>query len=43
MQFIIDGELITGLQNYLPLQVDFDERYWHGIRVKVSRAAASCC
>ncbi len=43
MQFVIDAELVAGLQQYFPLQVDFDERTWHGIRVRVSRTTTSCC
>jgi hypothetical protein len=40
MSFVLDGELSKGLEPYLPLQVDYDERFWSGIRVRASRRSA---
>jgi hypothetical protein len=41
LQFVVDGELASGLAAYLPVEVDYDDRQWFGLRVKAHRAA--CC
>jgi len=43
LKFLCDGEMLNGLGQYLPFQVDYDERFWFGVRVRVSRKAAGCC
>jgi hypothetical protein len=42
LQFVLDNEMASRLADYLPLQVDYDERFWFGVRVKPSRQG-SCC
>lgn len=43
LKFLVDGEMMNGLGQYLPFQVDYDDRFWFGVRVRVSRKSASCC
>jgi len=42
MQFLMDRELVGHLERYFPINVDYDERYWYGLRVRPTRAS-SCC
>jgi hypothetical protein len=43
IKFLVDGEVLSGLTQYLPFQVDYDERFWFGVRVRLLRKAAGCC
>ena len=38
LKFLLDRELASSLTPYLPLQVDYDDRFWFGIRVRASRS-----
>jgi hypothetical protein len=38
---LVDRELAGNLERYFPIRVDYDERYWFGIRVLPTRKA--CC
>lgn len=42
LKFLLDGDLAGRLEHYLPLQVDYDDQYWFGIRVRASRRTACC-
>jgi hypothetical protein len=42
MTFLIDRQVAARLEHYLPLQVDYDDRSWFGIRVRASRRSACC-
>jgi hypothetical protein len=37
LKFLMDRELESSLGPYLPLQVDYDDRFWFGVRVRASR------
>jgi hypothetical protein len=41
LRFLMDRELAVHLERYFPIKVDYDERYWYGLRVRPTRAA--CC
>ena len=43
LKFLVDGEMMNGLSQYLPFQIDYDDRFWFGVRVRVSRKFASGC
>jgi len=43
LKFVLDGEMVNGLAQYVPFQVDYDDRFWFGVRVRVSRKFASGC
>jgi hypothetical protein len=40
LKFLLDGDVATRLENYLPLQVDYDDRFWMGFRIRTSRRTA---
>ncbi len=40
MKFVLDGELMSGLSTYLPVLVDYEDRFWSGLRVRVSRRSS---
>jgi hypothetical protein len=42
LKFLVDDELAGNLAPYLPFLVDYDDRYWFGVRVRVSRRTAGC-
>jgi hypothetical protein len=42
MTFLLDAQAAARLEHYLPLRVDYDDRYWHGIRISASRQTARC-
>jgi hypothetical protein len=42
LRFVIDGTLAGHLERFFPVNVDYDERHWVGIRVKPNRQT-SCC
>lgn len=42
MKFLMDRDLAVRLQRYLPIEVDYDDRLWFGIRVRVSRQGGCC-
>lgn len=37
LKFLLDKTLAGHLEVYLPFRVDYDDRYWAGLRVRVSR------
>jgi hypothetical protein len=41
LQFLIDEDLAGHLERYFPISVDYDDRYWYGLRVRPTRA--TCC
>ena len=41
LRFIVDETLAGHLERFLPLTVDFDDRFWHGLRVRPNRQ--TCC
>lgn len=43
LKFVMDGEMLNGLGQYLPFQIDYDDRIWFGVRVRVSRKVAGGC
>jgi len=40
LTFLLDGEVVSRLEQYLPLRVDYDDKFWLGIRVTTSRRGA---
>ncbi len=40
IKFLLDGDVATRLEHYLPLQVDYDDRFWMGFRIRTSRRTA---
>ncbi len=41
LQFLMDQDLVGHLERYFPISVDYDDRYWYGLRVRPSRS--TCC
>ena len=39
LKFLVAGELAGKLADGLPFQIDYDDRFWFGIRVRISRRA----
>ena len=39
--FVLDRTLAGHLERFLPLTVDYDERYWFGLRIRPTRR--TCC
>jgi hypothetical protein len=42
LRFLLDGTLAGHLERFFPLTVDFDDRYWTGIRVRPFRGGGCC-
>jgi len=43
LKFVVDGTVANHLERFFPLTVDFDDRFWGGIRVRPFRPSSSSC